>query len=173
MKTFLFRIFIFFKNIFIKIFQFFVKILKEIFLSRLLYTLPVQLIIINIKKNQIMLSIWLVLFLIITKSIGTTIGLPYLFLEPEYMDRVNFWGIFIVGLTLGGFTMSYHITCYILDGHQFSFLGGLKHPFSKFCVNNSLVPLSFMALYLYNYYHFQNLEALEDKNDIYIKMGGL
>lgn len=173
MKILLFKLFIFLKNLSIKIWQFFVNFTKEILLSRLFYTLPFQLLIVNIKKNQIIMLLWVILFLVISKNIGTTIGLPYLFLEPEYMDRVNFWGIFIVGLTLGSFTMSYHITCYILDGHQFSFLGGLKHPFSKFCVNNSLVPLSFMALYLYEYYHFQNIDALEDKHDIYLKMSGL
>ena len=149
------------------------KFIMQGLVSRIFYSFPVQLLILNLRKNLVILSMWGILWLIITERAGTTIGLPYLFLEPEYMDQVNFWSTFIVGLTLGGFTMSFHITCYILDGQRFSFLGGLGKPFRKFCINNSLVPLAFLATYLISFFQFQYSNALELQAAIFIKIGGL
>ena len=127
-------------------------------LKALYYSFPVQLLIHHFKKNQVLLLVWAFLFAIVTQNFGKMLGIPYLFLDPEYMYEVNFRSFFVIGLVLAIFTMAFHITSYILDGAKFSFLGTLSRPFSKFCVNNSLIPLAFLLTYIICIIQFQ-LEA--------------
>lgn len=119
------------------------------------YSFPVQLLILHLKKNQVLLLLWVLLFAVISQRFGKVLGIPYLFLDPEYMYQVNFWSFFVVGLVLGGFTMAFHITCYILDSAKFPFLGTLSRPFWKFCINNSLIPLAFLITYVILIVQFQ------------------
>ena len=116
---------------------------------------PVQLLIHHIRKNQILLLLWGILFAIIFQSFGRGLGVPFLFLDPEYLGQVNFRSFFVIGLALGVFTMAYHITSYILDVQQFPFLGTLSRPFGKFCINNSIIPLVFLILYMVCIVNFQ------------------
>ncbi len=60
-----------------------------------------------------------------------------------------------MGFVVGGFIMAFHIASYILDGPKFPFLGNLKHPFTKFCVNNSIIPSIFNIVYIYHFVSFQ------------------
>ena len=124
-------------------------------LQKILYSFPVQLLILNLKKNQVLLLCWYLLFAIVTDGFGKVLGIPYLFLDPEYINEVDFWSFFIVGLTIGGFIMAFHITCYIVDSHRFSFLGTLSRPFSRFAVNNSIIPLTFLIVYIISIIRFQ------------------
>ncbi len=112
-----------------------------------MYTLPVQLLVLHFRKNQLLLLSWLLLFAVVTGNFGKSLGIPYLFLDPEYLGRVSTLSFFIVGISLGGFTMAYHITCYILDGPSFGFLGTLSRPFAKFALNNAAVPILFVLTY--------------------------
>lgn len=116
---------------------------------------PVQLLIHHIRKNQILLLIWGILFAIVLQSLGRVLGVPFLFLDPEYMGQVGFNSFSIIGMAMGAFTMAYHITSYILDGQQFSFLGTLSRPFGRFCLNNSLIPLLFLITYMFCIVRFQ------------------
>ncbi|MGI9544352.1 MAG: patatin-like phospholipase family protein, partial [Cyclobacteriaceae bacterium] len=95
------------------------------------------------------------LFAIVTGGFGKVLGIPYLFLDPEYTNEVGFWSFFIVGLTIGGFIMAFHITGYIVDSHRFSFLGTLSRPFSRFAVNNSVIPVIFLVVYITSIIRFQ------------------
>ncbi|EMR04793.1 patatin-like phospholipase family protein [Cesiribacter andamanensis] len=124
-------------------------------LRQLYQSLPLQLLIHHIRKNQILLLLWGVLFAIIFQSFGRVLGIPFLFLDPEYQGRVSFSSFFIIGLALGAFSMAYHITSYILDGPRFSFLGTLSRPFGKFCVNNCLIPILFLITYMVCIVRFQ------------------
>ncbi len=119
------------------------------------YSFPVQLLLNNIKRNLVLLLCWIILFAMITGSFGKYLGIPYLFLDPEYLNKVNFTSFFIMGLCTAGFTTAFHITCYINDGHRFSFVGTLPRPFTKFCINNSLIPLIFFFAYIYQIIGFQ------------------
>jgi hypothetical protein len=125
------------------------------FLIALAYSFPVQLLINNIKRNHVLMLCWVVLFAMITGAFGKYLGIPYLFLDPEYLNNVNFTSFFIMGAVTAGFTTAFHITCYINDGHRFSFVGTLSRPFTKFAINNSLVPLLFLGLYIYQIVGFQ------------------
>ena len=121
----------------------------------LYHLFPVQLLIHHIRNNQVLLLLWALLFAVVTQNFGKVLGIPYLFLDPEYMYKVDFWSFFVIGLVLAAFTMAFHITCYILDSAKFPFLGTLSRPFSKFCVNNSIIPFVFLVTYIICIIQFQ------------------
>jgi hypothetical protein len=60
-----------------------------------------------------------------------------------------------MGTSIGGFTMAFHIACYILDSRKFAFLGSIRRPFTRFCINNSPIPFAFMGVYLVSFIRFQ------------------
>lgn len=124
-------------------------------LDPLLYSLPVQLLVLHLRKNQLLLLGWVLLLAMVTGNFGKNLGIPYLFLDPEYLGKVDALSFLIVGISLGGFTMAYHITCYILDGPSFGFLGILSRPFAKFSLNNALIPLLFVLVYAVAIVNFQ------------------
>ncbi|MEO0334077.1 MAG: patatin-like phospholipase family protein, partial [Bacteroidota bacterium] len=119
------------------------------------YSLPMQLLILHLRKNQLLLLCWILLISIVTGYFGKSLGIPYLFLDPEYLGQINFFSFLWVGMTFGGFTMAYHITCYILDGPGFGFVGTLSRPFAKFALNNSVIPIFFVGIYLLYVVNFQ------------------
>ena len=139
----------------------------------LYYSFPVQLLVHNIRNNQVMLLLWVLLFAVVTQNFGKVLGIPYLFLDPEYMYKVDFWSFFVVGLVMGAYTMAFHITCYILDSTKFPFLGTLSRPFSKFCVNNSIIPLAFLITYLVCIIQFQLEYEYNTPYRISVYIGGL
>jgi hypothetical protein len=119
------------------------------------FSFPVQLLVLHFRKNQALLAFWVVIAGVISEAFGKNLGIPYLFLDPEYLDKVNFLSFLIVGIAFGGFTMAFHITSYILDSHRFNFLGGLSKPFHRYTLNNSIIPLLVMILYIYKFISFQ------------------
>ena len=134
------------------------------FLPKVFYSFPIQLLIVHIKRNQVLVLIWILLLAMITGNFGKYLGIPYLFLDPEYLNEVNFMSFFIMGVMLASLTTAFNITCYINDGHRFSFIGALEKPFSKFSINNSLLPLAFLIIYLIQLIGFQvNNEFLTGK----------
>ena len=122
---------------------------------KIFYSLPIQLLLVHFKRNQVLLLIWVLLLAMITGSFGKYLGIPYLFLDPEYLNKVNFTSFFILGVMLASLTTAFHITCYINDGHRFNFIGALEKPFSKFSLNNSILPVAFMCIYIYQLTVFQ------------------
>jgi hypothetical protein len=122
---------------------------------KLAYCFPVQLLLNNIKRNVVLIFCWVILFAMITGSFGKYLGIPYLFLDPEYLNKVNFTSFFFMGLVTAGFVTAFHISCYIIDGHRFTFVGTLSRPFSKFALNNSVIPVLFMGTYIYQVISFQ------------------
>lgn len=133
---------------------------------KIAYSFPVQLFLNNLKRNQVLLLCWIILFAMITGSFGKYLGVPYLFLDPEYLNKVNFRSFFIMGMVFAGFSTAFHITCYINDGHRFSFVGTLPRPFTKFVINNSFIPALFLITYLIEMISFQ-------KNNQYVTGTGL
>lgn len=123
--------------------------------SRFFYSFPVQLLIVLLKKNQILLIYWVVLFGWVTNTFSKTFGIPYLFLDPEYMGTVGFTAFFIMGFSTGSFIMVYNISSYIVNGFRFPFIATLSRPFLKYSINNFIVPALFVVVYLYNVISFQ------------------
>ena len=137
------------------------------------YSFPVQLLLNNVKRNHVLLLCWIILLAMITGSFGKYLGIPYLFLDPEYLNTVSFTSFFIMGVCTAGFTMAFHITCYINDGHRFTFVGTLSRPFTKFCINNSVIPLIFFALYIYQIIGFQIANEYTTDWSLYTNLAGL
>jgi hypothetical protein len=125
------------------------------FIPKVFYSFPIQLLLNNFRRNHILILCWIILFAMITGSFGKYLGIPYLFLDPEYLNKVNFISFGIMGLLTAGFTIAFHITCYISDGHRFSFIGSVARPFKKFSINNSIIPTAFILTYIYQIIGFQ------------------
>jgi hypothetical protein len=140
---------------------------------KIAFSFPVQLFLNNIQRNHILMLCWVVLFAMVTGNFGKYLGIPYLFLDPEYLNRVSFRSFFIIGTVLGGFTMAFHITCYIIDGHRFSFIGALRKPFTKFFINNSVIPLAFLIVYILEIVKFQINNEFSTVRDLLLNLSGL
>jgi hypothetical protein len=138
----------------------------------LFYSFPIQLLLNNFKRNQVLLLCWVILFAMITGTFGKYLGVPYLFLDPEYMNQVSFTSFAIMGLISAGFTTAFNITCYIADGHRFSFVGALSRPFAKFCLNNGILPLAFLITYIIQVIRFQINNEYSSGGEITINLLG-
>ena len=135
--------------------------------------MPVQLLILHLRKNQLLLLLWIFMFLVIGSQFGTRLGIPYLFLDPEYLNKVGFKSFAIMGVVLAGFSIAYNITSYILDSVRFNFIASLKRPFTLYSINNSLIPLLFLAFYIVVIIHFQTYRGLASGGDILVYLAGL
>lgn len=140
---------------------------------KIVYSFPVQLFLNNLKRNQVLLLCWIILFAMITGSFGKYLGIPYLFLDPEYLNKVNFRSFFIMGMVIAGFSTAFHITCYINDGHRFSFVGTLSRPFTKFVINNSFIPVTFLITYLIEVISFQQNNQYITGSDLVLNVTGI
>lgn len=137
-----------------------------------LYSFPIRLVIHHFRRSPVMMVLWLFYFLVVTGNLGQGLGIPYLFLDPEYMSTTGFLSFAWVGLMTGGFIMAFHITSYINDGYRFNFLGTLKRPFSHFALNNSVIPLLFMVVYITSILRFQLTYEINTTGSILLKLGG-
>lgn len=140
---------------------------------KIAFSFPVQLFLNNLQRNHILILCWVVLFAMVTGSFGKYLGIPYLFLDPEYLNAVNFTSFFIMGTALAGFSMAFHITCYIIDGHRFTFIGALRKPFTKFVVNNSVIPTLFFVVYVYEIVKFQVNNEFAAIGSLMLNLAGL
>lgn len=124
-------------------------------IDSIIYSFPIQLVFHHTRRNLPLVLLWILFVVTISGGIGRIYGVHYLYLDPEYVNKVNFWSFFLVGLAFGNFTMAYHITCYILDSHRFTFVGVLERPFTKFSINNSILPLIALVVYVLLIIRFQ------------------
>jgi hypothetical protein len=143
------------------------------FLPKLYYSFPIQLLFNNFRRNHVLILCWIILFAMITGNFGKYLGIPYLFLDPEYLNKVSFTSFFMMGLLTAGFSMAFHITGYISDGHRFSFIGTLPSPFKKFTINNSIIPVIFLITYVYQIIGFQINNEYSSPYDLLKNLGGL
>ncbi len=136
------------------------------FLDAIVYSLPFQLTFLHFRKNLALLAVWAIIVAAFSGGLGKVYGIQYLFLDPEYQGNVDFWSFFFVGLSFGNLVIAYHITCYILDGHRFRFIGVLERPFAKFSLNNSIIPLFILVAYLVVMISFQLENEFATTTDI-------
>lgn len=127
----------------------------------------------QIKYNLFLLFFWLFVFGIINSYIGSGFGLPYLFLSPEYLGNTNVVAFLLLGSSIGGFIMAFHIYSYIQLGPKFPFIATLARPFNKFMINNSLIPTLFVINLSINVFKFQKAQEYLDIEAIYLNVGGL
>ncbi|TAE69503.1 MAG: patatin-like phospholipase family protein [Bacteroidetes bacterium] len=155
--------------------NFLIAFYKRYFLTNFYYSFPIQLFFYNLKKNQLLLLFWFILLGIVTENMGVAMGVPFLLLEPEYLNQVNFMSCFLLGLAWGIFILSFHIICYLLDAPQFKFLGTLRRPFAQFLLNNSVIPAIVLFFYFYNFFHYQYSyeKYAQNPTQIWIRFAGL
>jgi hypothetical protein len=139
-------------------------------IRKIVFFFPVQLFLVNLKRNHLLLLFWIILFSIVSESFANKYGIPYLFLAPEYLNTISFWSYMIMGFSIGGFVMTYNITGYIINSGRFQFIASLRRPFVVYCINNSLIPLIFMLYYIYKVilYHIENESSTATEISIYI-----
>lgn len=136
------------------------------------YSFPVQLLIWHIKRNHFLILFWLLLIGFLTGALGSRYGIDLLFLDPEYFGKVDFVSFAILGFSLGSFFVVWNLTSYILNAHHFSFLATLNRPFGIYCINNAVLPLFFIILYIFKIISFQSSEGLLDFGNISYRIGG-
>ncbi|MFK7774670.1 MAG: hypothetical protein AB8F94_21205 [Saprospiraceae bacterium] len=116
-------------------------------LTDIIYSFPVQLFFLHLRNNLLLIGMWIFLVALLTGTLADLYGVKYLFLSPEYMGEVGFKSFFLLGAAFGGFFMTWNLTTYLLDAHHFPFLASMKRPFTKFILNNFIVPLTFLVFY--------------------------
>lgn len=121
---------------------------------RFFYSFHFRLLLLDFKKNQLLLVFWLIFFGIITNALAPRYGVAYLFWGPEYFDKISPLSYFITGFACGGFIMAYNIASYIKNAFRFPFLATLRNPFLKYCINNFYIPVFFILLYSIQIFSF-------------------
>lgn len=144
------------------------QVLKNIF-----YSFPVQLFILHFRKFQVLLVVWYVLGSTINSGFMKSYGADALFFAPEYLGNVNALSAAIVGVSLGVFMMSWNITTFILHSKRCKFLATTSQPFLKYCINNAVLPLFFLAFYFYNLYYFDRQKELMSVGDVLVIISGI
>lgn len=124
------------------------------FFRNFYYSFPIQLLLLHLRKSQLLLVFWLIIFLTITGNFMKLFGADSLFLAPEYLGNVNAGGAAIVGIATGIFIMSWNITTFILHSARFRFLATSSQPFLKYCINNSIIPTVFLIVYFFEALYF-------------------
>lgn len=137
-----------------------VQIIRSFFPIHILFGL--------LKYNLISLFYWALLFLIASDSFGSAFGIPLLFFSPEYQGEVSGWSFALLGFGLGGFTMAFNTYSYIKLGPRYPFLATVSRPFFKFCVNNFLIPLTYVTFFLFRMVNFQLSEEFASTIDVLI-----
>lgn len=139
---------------------------------KVFYFFPFQLLFLHLKRNHLILALWLILFGIVTQQVGQKFGLPYLFLYPEYLGRVDFLSHAVLGFSCGGFIMAFNMHAYVTHGFKFRFIATVSRPFAKFSYNNFLIPAFFVITYLISAVRFQVNKELEDPAQVMLNMMG-
>lgn len=139
---------------------------------RTFYFFPIQLLFLHFKRSHVVVALWVLLFAITAQLAGGKYGLPYLFLYPEYLGEVNFWSYLILGFSCGGFIMAFNMFSYIVHGFKFRFIATVSRPYQKFSINNSIIPIAFIIVYLYSSFCFQVQKEFESVSDTIIHLLG-
>ncbi len=142
------------------------------FLHGFWHSFPVQLVFLHLRKYQVLLLFWYILGSAINGSFMNTFGADSLFLAPEYLGNVNAVSSAFIGVAMGIFIMSWHITTFVLHSKQFKFLATTSKPFLKYFINNSVIPVVFLLFYCYKAVQFDRLRELMSATEIMVLIAG-
>lgn len=135
------------------------------------YSFPFRLLALHFRSHLLLVGVWVVLALMVTGLLGHFFGFYYLFLAPEYRGEVNFWSYFITGAAFGIFVVIWNLTCYLLSSFRFPFLATLKAPFTKFSLNNAIIPFLFLSVYIGAIVSYLRYNELTSVAEILINVG--
>src|SRR5580698_5302935 len=145
------------------------RILKAIY-----YFFPVQLFLLQLRRHQILLIFWGILFSTLDGAFMRSYGAAALFLSPEYLGSVSPVSTAFVGMATGIYIMSWNITTFILFSRHFRFLATTTNPFLKYCINNILLPSIFLIFYLVKVVQFSvSKELLPPSSIVLLSLGFL
>ena len=136
------------------------------YLKSVYYSFPVQLVLLYLKKYQLLLIFWVILFSTIHGGFMHSFGADALFLAPEYLDNVNALSGAIVGAAAGAFIMCWNVTTFILYSRHFRFLATTTRPFLKYCTNNFILPGILMIYYFFKAIEFDSTKELMTNSEI-------
>lgn len=129
-------------------------------LTRLIYSLPVQMLFLHFRRYQVLLIPWYVLFATIFGAFLKPYGADSLMLAPEYLGKVSALSTALVGFSIATFIMSWNITTFILHSRLIKFLATTAQPFLKFCINNGIIPVIFLICYFFNAVDYEKHDEL-------------
>ena len=144
----------------------------KIWLRGFYYSFPIQLLFLHLRKYQVLLLFWFIMFSVVNGTLMKSYGADSLFLSPEYMGSVNPFAASIVGITVGMFIMSWNITTFILFSRHFRFLAATTNPFLKYCINNAIIPLLFLLFYGFKAFEFERYKELVPLTDFFLLVFG-
>ncbi len=136
-------------------------------------SLPVQLLLLHLRRYQGFLVFWYILFATVSTGFLHRFGAVSLFLAPEYFGEVTVFSMFIVGFSLGIFIMSWNITTFILHSRSLQFLASTAQPFLKFCINNAILPLVYIVFFVFKAVDYARYQELFSVGDTWLLMLGL
>jgi hypothetical protein len=142
-------------------------------ISSLFYIFPFRLLLNHFKENLLLLLSWLLVLMVILGGIGESYGIPLLFLNPEYLSVVGYFSFQLVGICLGIFYITWNLVSYLLYSYRYPFMASLKWPFAMFTFNNSIIPLYFMIIYLFQMIKYQLYEMERGNVQIFWMVLGL
>ena len=131
---------------------------------------PFQLLMMHLQRNQILLIIWLIVFGFVSNRLGVGLGMSYLFLVPEYLGNVSYYSYALVGFCFGGFITAFNVSSYVMNSDKFTFLATLPRPFTKYCINNFIIPITVYTVYVFNIYHHLSVYELLKPTEILINL---
>ncbi|MDP4128563.1 MAG: patatin-like phospholipase family protein [Bacteroidota bacterium] len=137
-----------------------------LYLRSVYYSFPVQLVILYLKKFQVLLIFWFILFSTFHGGFMHSFGADALFMAPEYLNNVNALSAGIVGAALGAFIMSWNVTTFILFSRHFRFLATTGRPFLKYCTNNFILPGCLLIDYFIQAVEFDRTKELMTNGEI-------
>lgn len=76
-------------------------------LKSIYYFLPVQLLLLHFRKSQLLLSFWLIVVLTVSGHFAAHFGASTLLLAPEYLGKINFMSMFLLGSAFCVFMMTW------------------------------------------------------------------
>jgi hypothetical protein len=136
------------------------------------YSFPIQLLFLHLRKYQVLILFWFILFATVNGSFMKTFGADSLFLSPEYLGNVNSMSFALVGIAVGMFIMSWNIATFVLFCRHFRFLAATTNPFLKYCINNTIIPILFLLFYFYKAWQFDHYKELIKTAEVFILFGG-
>jgi hypothetical protein len=145
----------------------------RIALRDLRYFFPVRLLFAAFKRQQFLLLSWLVFFLLINRGFGLSMGVPYLFLDPEYLGRVGYLSYSLVGMGWGIHFVFWNLVSYMLNAHRYPFMASLRYPMLMFFLNNSIIPLASLSAYIYAILRFQRYYEFATYGNALLDIAGL
>jgi hypothetical protein len=144
----------------------------KVWLKGFFYSFPIQLVFLHVRRYQVLLLFWLILFAVVNGTLMKTFGADSLFLAPEYLGNVNSLSSAIVGASIGMFIMSWNISSFILFSRHFRFLAATTNPFLKYCINNTIIPGVFLIFYFIKAYQYAYFKELISTTEILFLFGG-